>query len=204
MLARHLQEDRYGDFWLTDAVRPALDLQIVPTEGYRFDTYRDPRARLEVPALVASVSRERLFDTFVGLLDPLGDIVDVVLETSHSSQGSRHRDLYREQIDLPVLKSHCYDFEELLMHDGCTGLAVISTIAPLELQFDEHKLLVVYAKDLEPFEAVLRSARIRCNGDIRFITEGDHLHSTEPRFLDCFEEFCLRLGVEEGVEHVNW
>ena len=79
-LAAHLQVDRYGDFWLTEAIRPSLDLQVVPREGYRLDTYRDERAGIEVPVLVAAVSRERLFDVFLELLDPLGDLVDVVLE----------------------------------------------------------------------------------------------------------------------------
>ena len=39
------------------------------------------------------------------LLDPLGSVVDVVLETSHSGDRSGHTDLYREHIDMPVLKS---------------------------------------------------------------------------------------------------
>src|SRR5438270_11717257 len=134
-LTAHLQVDRYGDFWLTEAIRPSLDLQVVPRQGYRLDTYRDVRAGIEVPVLVAAVSRERLFDAFLELLDPLGDVVDVVLETSHDTTGNQHRDLFREAVDLPVLKSHCCEFEELLTHDGCAGLAVLSTEGPMEVQF---------------------------------------------------------------------
>ena len=203
-LALHLHKDRYGAFWLTDAIRPSVDLPVVPAEGFRLDTYRDARTGIEVPALVGAISRERLFDVFLGLLDPLGEVVDVVLETSHANEGSSHRDLYREQIDLPVFKSHCYDFEDLLLHDGCTGVAVISTAAPMEVQFDEHKLLVVYARDLEPFEENLRQAGIPYSEKIKFITEAEHLHSTEPRFTSAFEQFCMRLGVAEAAEHVNW
>src|SRR5437870_4094210 len=43
-LAAHLQVDRYGDFWLTEAVRPSLDLQVVPREGFRVGVYRDAQA----------------------------------------------------------------------------------------------------------------------------------------------------------------
>src|SRR5262245_3619169 len=82
-LAAHLLVDRYGDFLLTDAVRPSLDLQVVPREGFRIETYRDDQADLEVPVLAAAVSREKLFDVFLALLEPLGEVVDVVLETSH-------------------------------------------------------------------------------------------------------------------------
>src|ERR1700704_437965 len=100
IMADHLQVDRYGDFWLTDAVRPAQGLPIVPHQGYRIDTYRDGQANFSVPVLAAAISREKLFDVFMDLLDPLGEVVDVVLETSHDSTGNQHQDLFREAMDL--------------------------------------------------------------------------------------------------------
>src|SRR5262249_54148854 len=124
-LSAHLRVDRYGDFLLTDAIRPAQNLSVVPRQGFRRDTFRDARAGLTVPVLAAQVSRERLFDVFLALLEPLSDIVGVVLETSHDSDSDHHRDLVREGIDLPVLQSHLCDFEELLLNDGCTGVAVV-------------------------------------------------------------------------------
>jgi hypothetical protein len=200
----HLQVDRYGDFQLTDAIRPALNLSVVPRQGFRRDTFRDARAGLSVPVLAAQVSREHLFDVFLALLDPLSDIVGVVLETSHDSDCDRHRDLCREGIDLPVLKSHLCDFEDLLLNDGCTGVAVISTTGPVEVQFDEHKLLVVYARDLAPFERILSREGVRRDDRLKLITEGEHLHSTEPHHALAFEQLCYRLGVGEPAEHVSW
>lgn len=202
-ITAYLRRDRYGDFWLTDAVRPAPDHQVIPREGYRTETYKDANAGFQVPVLVASVSREKLFDVFLDLLDPLGEVVDVVLETSHDTDGTNHQDLFREGIDLPVLKSHCYDFEELLLHDGCTGLAALSTIGPMEVQFDEHKLLVVYASDLQPFTDILKGQGIHCDDKMKVITEGEHLHSTDPKFRPVFEQFCFRLGVGEPAESVS-
>ncbi len=203
-LVAHLRIDRYGDFRLTDAIRPSLDVQVVPREGYRLDEYRDPRGKVQVPVLAASVSREKLFDTFLGLLEPLGEVVDVVLETSHQGDGTSHRDLFREDIDLPVLQSYFCDFEDLLLNDGCTGVAVISRSRAVEIQFDEHKLLVVYARKLKPFENILRDAGVRRDDTMKLITEGEHLHSTDPRFEEAFGQLCYRLGVGATTEHVNW
>ena len=117
---------RYGDFTLTEAVRPSYDLQVVPSQGYRHDYYRDEQNHSSVPVLMAAVSRERLFETFMDLLDPLGFTVDVVLETSHNRHNKGHTDLYREHIDLPVLKSVLWEYEDMLLNDGCTGLAVLN------------------------------------------------------------------------------
>jgi hypothetical protein len=196
--------DRYGDFRLTDAIRPAATVPVVPRQGYRRDVYRDAEAGLEVPVLAAAASRERLFDLFLDLLEPLGPTVDVVLETSHGSDGGGHKDLYREHIDLPVLTSHFCDFEGLLLNDGCAGAAVISTSGPMEVQFDEHKLLVVYARDLKPFEETLARYHIRRDDKLKLITEGEHLHSTDPRYIQEFEQLCCRIGIGEAAERVNW
>jgi hypothetical protein len=203
-LAEHLRVDRYGEFWLTDAIRPSMDRQVTPRQGFRVETYRDAKADFKVPVLAASVSREKLFDVFLDLLDPLGDLVDVVLETSHDSDGANHRDLFREQIDLPILKSYCCDFEDLLLHDGCTGLAALSAAGPMEVQFDEHKILVVYAADMRPFISVLQGHGLPRDDKMKLITEGEHLHSTEPHYRKDFDQFCYRLGVGEPVETHSW
>jgi hypothetical protein len=203
-LTAHLQVNRYGDFRLTDAIRPAQNLPVIPRQGYRRDVYRDDRSGVRVPVLAASVSREYLFDLFLALLEPLGEVVDVVLETSHDGDGTSHRDLVREHIDLPVLMSHFCDYEDLLLNDGCAGVAVISSAGPMEVQFDEHKLLVVYARDLEPFEDVLRQFGIRRDDGLKLITEGEHLHSTDALYAEHFEQLCCRVGVAEPAEHVSW
>lgn len=144
---------------LTDAIRPAADSGVPLYEGYRLETYRG-RPGLQIPVLAAAVSRERLFDVFLQLLDPLGEIVDVVLETSHGNTADRHRDLRRTHIDRPVLESYMCEFEDLLLNDGCTGVAVVASGRPMEVQFDEHKLLICYARNLKPFRRVLKAAGI--------------------------------------------
>jgi hypothetical protein len=203
-LTTHMQVERYGEFWLTEAVRPGPQVPVMPCQGYRLDTYRDTRHRLRVPVLTAAVSRERLFDLFLELLPPLGEVVDVVVETSHDSTRGRHLDLYREHIDLPVLSSHFCDFEDLLLHDGCTGIAVIATEAPVEVQFDEHKLLYVYSRNLEPFEALCRAAGVPQRQQMKFITEGEHVHRSDERHPAAFEQLCYRLGVGEPAQRVSW
>ena len=198
-LEAHLRVARYGDFMLTDAVRPSYDLQVVPAQGYRHDVYIDEESKARVPVLMAAATRNQLFETFMDLLDPLGFEVDVVLETSHS-RNKGHVDLYREHIDLPVLKSILWDFEELLLNDGCTGIAVLNPGAPMEVQFDEHKLLIAYGQDLAPFEEVLGDRRIPCSDDMKFITEAEHVHSSSDQFAREFEELKMRLGMDVGYD----
>ena len=143
-----------------DRRRPAVVRpEVVPRQGYRHDFYVDEETKTKVPVLMAAASRENLFDVFMDLLDPLGNEVDVVLETSHNRDGAGHTDLYREHIDLPVLKSMLWDFEDLLMNDGCTGIAVLNPAIPQEVQFDEHKLLIVYGKTAAAYEAVFQRVR---------------------------------------------
>jgi hypothetical protein len=201
-LESHLGVSRYGKFQLTDAVRPSYDLQVVPTEGYRHDTYRDEQNRSSVPVLMAAVSAERIFEIFMELLDPLGFTVDAVLETSHNADSrSGHTDLYREHIDLPVLKSTLYEFEDMLTNDGCTGLAVLNPGIPQEIQFDEHKMLIIYGDDLHEYEEIFSRNGIACNDQIKFITEAEHVHSSSDRYARQFEQLKNRLGMDCEYEY---
>ncbi len=195
-LEAHLGVNRYGNFSLSDAVRPSYDLEVVPSAGFRHDTYRDETTRQDVPVLMSAASREQLFDTFLELLDPLGPVVDVVLETSHDYTRSGHQDLYREHIDMPILQSILWDFEELLTHDGCTGIAVLNSSIPQEVQLDEHKLLIVYGNDLKEYEHLLEEAKLPCRDDMRFITEAEHVHSTNDQYIQQFEQLKMRLGID--------
>jgi hypothetical protein len=201
-LESHLGVSRYGQFLLTDAVRPSYDLQVVPTQGYRHDSYRDEQNRSSVPVLMASVSAERIFEVFLELLDPLGFTVDAVLETSHNRDSKNgHTDLYREHIDLPVLKSTLYEFEDMLTNDGCTGLAVLNPGIPQEIQFDEHKMLIIYGDDLREYEEILERNGVLCNDPMKFITEAEHVHSSSDTFARQFEELKNRLGMDCQYEY---
>lgn len=198
-LEAHLRVSRYGDFELTDAVRPSFGLEVVPREGFRHDVYRDEESRSDVPVLMAAASKSHLIDTFMELLEPLGPTVDVVLETSHGHSGGGHTDLYREHIDMPILQSILWDFEDLLLNDGCTGVAVLNPRMPQEVQLDEHKLLIVYGNELTPYEGVLIDHHIDCDEKLRFITEAEHVHSTTDRYVEQFEELKMRLGMDGAV-----
>ena len=202
-LEAHLHVDRYDEFQLTDAVRPSADLKIKPTQGYRHDVYHDEESDAKVPVIMASASREVLFPLFVQLIQRLGNTVDVVLETSHDHQTNGHVDYYREHIDMPVLVSALWEFEELLTNDGCTGIAVLNPNTPQEVQFDEHKLLIMYGSPLEPFEHTLELSRVSCREDMRFITEAEHVHSSTDDFRTQFEQLRTRLGIDADFGSAN-
>ena len=168
----------------------------MPSAGFRHDVYHDEENRANVPVLMAAVTRARLMESFMALIEHLGDVVDVVLETSHGNQSHGHTDLYREHIEMPILQSTLWDFEDLLLNDGCTGLAVLNPGRPQEVQFDEHKLLIVYGSPLERFEAILEKRGLECDEHLRFITEAEHVHSSSERYYRESESLKTRLGMD--------
>lgn len=196
-LEAHMSTARYGDFLLSDAVRPSYNLEIIPRTGYRHEWYVDQESGARIPVLMASVSRERLFDTFLNLIDTLGECVDVVVETSHDKSNGQHTDLYREQIDTPVLQSILYDFEELLLDDGCCGIAVLNPRTPMEVQLDEHKLLFIYGKDNLDYEQALLNNKVKCIENLKFITEAEHVHSSSDEYQQRFSQLCYQLGIDQ-------
>ncbi len=196
-LDEHLGIARYGSFLLTDAVRPAFDLAVVPSAGWRHNVYQDQETGIKVPVIMAAQTREKLFDLFIDLLDPLGEEVDVVLETSHDMDHELHNDLYREAFDRPILQSILLDYEDMLLNDGCCGIAVLNSRIPMEVQFDEHKQLIMYGHDLDPFIDILHDRGLYESETLRFISEAEHIHSTTDDNAELFRELTYRLGVDQ-------
>lgn len=198
-----LSIDSYGDFQLSDAVRPSFNANIQPSQGYRHDVYVDEESGREIPVIMAAASRDILFQLFMQLIHRLGPSVDVVLESSHEHSSSGHTDFYREQIDAPVLTSALWDYEQLLTHDGCTGIAVLNPETPQEIQFDEHKLLIIYGSPLEPFEYLLESHGLPCRSDMQFITEAEHIHTSSQDYLERFNQLRTQLGIDAEFGNTN-
>ena len=126
---------------------------------------------------------------------PLGNVVDVILESSHMNTEGSHEDLYRSHIDMPILKSKLWDFEEMLLNDGCCGIAVMNPGNEYEVQFDEHKLLVMYGNPLSEYTEILHEHGIHLQIEIQFISEADHVHTSRDEFRSQFDELSYSLGV---------
>ena len=193
-------------FQLTEAVRPGPCSPVHPIEGFRRELWKGPKGE-RVPLLAISVSKEKILDLFLALLEPLGNTVDVILESTHGPDGTptpsgrQGRDLTRKMIDLPIFSSHCLEYEDLLLNDGCTGISVISSRARRkglirEVQLDEHKTIIIYSEKLISFQKILESFQIGRQDDMRLLLEGDHLHRSSVRHMDQFGEFASVLGAE--------
>lgn len=203
-LARHLQTWKFGEFELTEAVRPAPGSDIKPTQGYRHEVYVDEETNAKVPVVMAAANAQRLFPLFIDLIQKLGPVVDVVLESSHAGNNGEHVDMYRESIDMPVLTSILMDYEDLLLHDGCTGIAVLNPNTPQEVQFEEHKLLIVYGSPLEQFEFVLESNGVKENQQMKLITESEHIHSSTESYALRFHQLRTELGLDGNQDREKY
>jgi hypothetical protein len=177
-----------------EAVRAAPGVAFTPREGYRRDRFDDPRTGLAVPALAAAAGVDRLFDLFLALLEPLGPVVDVILESSHAAGGPAPRKR-RAGADRPVAASYLCEFEDELLGDGCAGVCVVGTRGPMEVQFDEHKTLVVYARNRRPFRDIVRGFGLRRRDDLVLVSEVRHVHRTTPAHVAAFRQLAERFGV---------
>jgi hypothetical protein len=191
----------YRGFVLTDAVTPSYDLQVVPEAGFAAGGYKD-RQNI-IPMLTIAASKEHLFELFLELAGLMGQTVDVVLETSHHLSAKRfaqhsHQDFYVEQMDLTIVQSILYDFEALLLNDGSTGIVIINPGAPMELQFDEHKLLTFCNWTTVESEAlkILEGYNIPRNDGMKFIADAEHVHTTSGKLRAQFRRLRTRLGAD--------
>ena len=74
---------------------------------------------------------------------------------------------------------------------------ILNPQRPMEVQLDEHKLIIIYAQDHSEFEDVFARYDIECIEDMRFITEAEHVHSSSEEYVDKFEQLRYRLGIDD-------
>ncbi len=110
----HCDINKYGDFELSEGIRPWLNLKVIPTEGYRYDKFLDEETREILPVIMASATRHKLFDLFLSLTEVLNDEVDVVLKASHHTTNNDHDEFLFEKMDNIVVRSALIDFEQIL------------------------------------------------------------------------------------------
>lgn len=181
---------------LPRAVRPAQGVRWEPHEGYRVRVFRDRRTGMKLPMLTAAIDQDRAFEAFLALIGPLGESVHCVLESSHGSEGDHHRDYRRNHIDTAVLKSYLCEYEDLIVNDGCTGVAVLAAGKPIEVQFDEHKVLTVYAPDLTRFRRLLKRMGVRRDKELTVVAEAEHLHFSTTGYAETFEQLAMQMAAE--------
>lgn len=194
-----LTRTQYGDFCLTDAIRPS-NQHMTPVQGYRHGICWEQNEG--IPFVIASITKEKLFEVFMEFTDLLKSEVDFVLETSHPPNArGQHRDMIRDEIDLPVLQSTLYDHEDMLVNDGFTGIAVVNPYDMQEVQLDEHKLVIAYnTNNLAPYEEVLQRHRIACNEAMKMIIDAPHMHASCHAYKKEFDMLAQQIGCEESWE----
>jgi hypothetical protein len=177
----------------SDAARPSPEVRVKAVAGYRSDVYYNPVNRRRLPALAIAADQSMVFDLFLALLKPLGPTVDAILETSHFRSDGKHRDYRRLGLDRDVLSSYLCEFEDLIRDDGCTGVAVISTRGPVEVQFDEHKTIVVYAPKRRRFRNICQQFGLQRRDDLVLVSEVRHVHRSNPEYAMMFRDLTVRL-----------
>lgn len=193
--AAHLARDRYGDFLLTQAIRPDPDLQ--PIEGYRYGAYAYPT--MSVPTIVAAASREKLAELFLELTALVAPDVDVYVDMTHNYPPTeKYR---REGIDNVVFQSMVHDYSDIILDDGFLGIAVGGGDGEelCEVGLDEHKLLFIYGHQLQRFDRILREFGIAHKQDMKFIMDAPHLHRSSDGFFQKALELVEALDAEK-----NW
>ena len=177
---------------LTDAIE-LINPNIELVEGYRHATYvSDDGDRL--PMIIATASKSVLFELFISLISRLGVTIDFVLDDDRNGFID-----YRESIDTAVLVSILIEFEELLLNDGMLGVAAMNPGRGLEVQLEEHKMLVIYGSPQELFEFELESYGVLENEGIRTIYDYEHRHVWGEDHEERLDELRVALGLD-GTE----
>lgn len=135
-----------GMLELTNAVRPMEEAFLM--EGYQQTRTELPELPDGLPTIVAAVSREKLFDVFMACVEQLGENTDVLLDSLHDPLLPEGRSWRSSSVQQDRLRDTLggRDVRDLLLHDGHTGISVISKVHPMEVTLPDHKTLLIHGR----------------------------------------------------------
>jgi len=159
---------------VSHAVRPDSS-NFLPVEGYKKSV-----GQKGMPVIMAAAAREKITDLFSTLIEPLGERVDVVLETEHHM---RPRGIYERRyrdIESLTLRSCLWDHEHLIRDDGHTGIAVVGSIDDTfeEVFLTSHKVIIIFNLQRGIYEEILQDYGLLQNQEQTFIHDRNHTHYT--------------------------
>lgn len=183
----------------------AICVQQPLTEGYLAAMY-GVTERVQIPAIVASVSRDKIFPIFLEILDVFkqeGSNVDVSLDTITAENIIAHSQT-RNDMSLNLILSHLEDtaFQDALLSNGEVSLAIMNPERRFECQLDHHKQIIIYTASREamfPFEVVLRKHGIQPDqqkSDIPSEINHMHLNNSSSEVLN---RLIASLGLEKDT-----
>ena len=191
-----LNRSRYGNFRLSDAIRPyndPLDSQNrarLPIEGYRIgQNTTDFRSSY----INLSVSVERIVPTILRLMAPLGDTVYAVV-------GDHSVSAYDDHITGPVssaeVRAAIVSHSDLVCNDGFSKFAIFNRDNGQEVQLGSDKSLSVIADNLRPFLRELLGFGLLMEPALRRMTEGPHERFGANDRFSRLQSFKDTLGME--------
>ena len=189
-----LQRTTYGDFVLTDAIRPPSNYE--PKEGYAERRTHTPNGT-SVPMAYVAASREKILSLFDALLQKMPPHLNVTLTSrNHDEPAIQLRERVRHGIDRTVLQSILAQFDDLLLNDGFMEISVWGRAC--EIGLDDHKILYIIGDHWLRCARLLNHAGIPYDPEMTFIHEMNrHIHMTADRFIDRLAELTDLLGCEE-------
>lgn len=196
-LSAHKGIPWYDDFELTDAIRPSWDIVIKPVEGFKYHSTFNQYVQRDVPVITASVTRKKLWDLFLELTEPFGDMVDVDIDHASDVRDCRLWNQYTaedvEKITLPGLLGEYQDF---LLNDGDTKITIADQDTESSIQLDDHKFLILTGADYQArFRKILREWDICEPREMRFIDKAEHIHLQRENQVE-LQKLILETGAD--------
>lgn len=204
-------------FELTDAVCPIGGF--VPTVGFRYSTYFDEYCgRMKI--LAVSQTKGKLLESFVAIVEKIlkfGRIrrgqMNAVFESRHNpmdqTPGKKYdcierpkyyRDFVTDSIDPVSFLSRIWDWENLFVNDGFSGVSVMSKSAMSEVRIEVHKMILLLTPETIILKKVARflrdSGMPKLAQDAPDIAEEPHLHIGHSDYKEEFNRIIANEGAE--------
>lgn len=210
-------KDRFGEnplfpgnhFELTDAV--SLDSsRDTLRSGYKLGVREAIESDLDAPyPLIVAQSKERIMPTLYRLIEVAHQessevqfFVDSFTREDHNARTS----LWTPEVSLVQVKKMLKQFEDLILNEGLHAYALRTPSGELEIQLDDHKLILIYAESdalVAKLACLLEDMGLTNDPILPLIIEKDHTHHSLIHHQTAMDQLIRALELSPAEEGDN-
>lgn len=178
------------------------DEGFIPYEGYRKSSYREKepgRRSIKVCKLIIQAHRDKLAELFIALSDALSEEIDIFADSTHDLPPDGLIPEYAaDDVDLVVVQSALWGAEELLTHDGATGIELCDWDRGIQIHLSDAKVIYCYGgkSDIKRFHPILDRYGIPFDEDLVTVENIAHDKKTLPLYEHQFGQMMNDVGAE--------
>lgn len=154
--------------------------------------------------MLIAASKERIMDVLTDCMNLMGEEVQPTFR-QYSDTDNTAREFWKPSIDVPILESAFFEFEDVILDDGMSDIGLITLDGGIGLRMLGDKLISISGmrRDLKAFSTIMQNYKIPQIKHLETIRDHRVDLTYSPELYQRFQQLTEYLGMLKDDEELD-